>query len=176
MKPATVDARVRLDGYEAAKGAIAEETGTVAVLGHNGNWDLIGAYACRHIIKVTAVAEVLKPREVFDEFVALREQWGMRILGHEGGGDLQGTHPARPIGAHAVVFAERSRLVGQGHRGADVGPWGARGGRTRRLGARGARRLDSRWRLLRTASRAAQARRKVALGHGAFLWHSVVSR
>ena len=85
MKPSAVDARVRLDGYEEVKDAIAEETGTVAVLGHNGNWDLIGAYACRNIIKVTAVAEVLKPREVFDEFVALREQWGMRILGHEGG-------------------------------------------------------------------------------------------
>lgn len=85
MRPETVDARVRLDGFDAAKGALAEETGTVAVLGHNGNWDIVGAYACRHIIKVTAVAEVLKPREVFDEFVALREQWGMRILGHEGG-------------------------------------------------------------------------------------------
>lgn len=85
MKPEAVDARVRPEGFEAAKGALAENTGTVAVLGHNGNWDLVGAYACRHIIKVTAVAEVLKPREVFDEFVALREQWGMRILGHEGG-------------------------------------------------------------------------------------------
>ncbi len=85
MKPATVDARVRLQGFDAAKGALAEDTGTVAVLGHSGNWDIVGAYACRNIIKVTAVAEVLKPREVFDEFVALREQWGMRILGHEGG-------------------------------------------------------------------------------------------
>ncbi len=85
MKPETVDARVRLDGFEAAKGSLAETTGTVAVLGHSGNWDIVGAYACRNIIKVTAVAEVLKPRAVFDEFVALREQWGMRILGHEGG-------------------------------------------------------------------------------------------
>ena len=85
IRPSAVDARVRLDGYEEVKDVIANETGTVAVLGHNGNWDLIGAYACRNIIKITAVAEVLKPREVFDEFVALREKWGMRILGHEGG-------------------------------------------------------------------------------------------
>lgn len=85
MKPETIDARVRVEGFEGAEGALAEKTGTVAVLGHNGNWDIVGAYACRHIIKVTAVAEVLKPREVFDEFVALREKWGMRILGHEGG-------------------------------------------------------------------------------------------
>lgn len=85
MKPEIVNARMRLEGLEQAKVALAETTGTVAVLAHSGNWDLVGAYACQNIIKVTAVAEVLKPREVFDEFVALREKWGMRILGHEGG-------------------------------------------------------------------------------------------
>jgi KDO2-lipid IV(A) lauroyltransferase len=57
----------------------------VAVLGHSGNWDLIGAYACRNIIKITSVAEVLEPRDVYDEFVAFRESLGMQILGHEGG-------------------------------------------------------------------------------------------
>lgn len=85
MKPAAVDARMRVEGLERAAASMPEETGTVAVLGHSGNWDLVGAYACRNIIKVTAVAEVLKPPEVFEEFVALREKWGMRILGHEGG-------------------------------------------------------------------------------------------
>lgn len=85
MKPETVDARMRMVDFDLAAPFIAEDKGTVAVLGHNGNWDLVGAYACRNIIKVTAVAEVLKPKEVFEEFVALREKWGMRILGHEGG-------------------------------------------------------------------------------------------
>lgn len=80
-----VDARVRMQNHEPALAALAANHGTVAVLGHCGNWDLVGAYACRNIIPVTAVAEVLKPAEVFEEFVALREQWGMRILGHEGG-------------------------------------------------------------------------------------------
>lgn len=80
-----LDARVRIDNPDALDGVFSEDRGTVAVLGHLGNWDLVGAYACRHIIPVTAVAEVLEPREVFDEFVALRERWGLRILGHEGG-------------------------------------------------------------------------------------------
>ena len=80
-----VDARVSMVGEAPALAAISDTHGTVAVLGHCGNWDLVGAYACRNIIKVTAVAEVLKPAEVFEEFVALRENWGMRILGHEGG-------------------------------------------------------------------------------------------
>jgi KDO2-lipid IV(A) lauroyltransferase len=85
MRPETVDARVRMVDFDRAKSSFADDKGTVAVLGHNGNWDLVGAYACRNIIKVTAVAEVLKPQEVFEEFVDLREKWGMRILGHEGG-------------------------------------------------------------------------------------------
>ena len=85
MTPRQIDARVRMFNPEVLEGLFRSDRGTVAVLGHLGNWDLVGAYACRHIIPVTAVAEVLKPREVFDEFVALRAKWGMRILGHEGG-------------------------------------------------------------------------------------------
>jgi len=85
LTPRQLDARVRIDNPEALDGVLAEAHGTVAVLGHLGNWDLVGAYACRHIIPVTAVAEVLEPRAVFDEFVSLRQKWGMRILGHEGG-------------------------------------------------------------------------------------------
>lgn len=82
---ATIDARVRVEGLDRIEHCFREDAGTVAVLSHSGNWDLIGAYACRRIIHVTAVAEVLRPPEVFAQFVALRERVGMRILGHEGG-------------------------------------------------------------------------------------------
>ncbi|WP_084073145.1 phosphatidylinositol mannoside acyltransferase [Demequina sp. NBRC 110052] len=80
-----IDARVRLEHYERVSEVLAEDRAAVAVLGHSGNWDLVGAYACRNIIPVTAVAERLKPDEVFDEFVALRAGHGLRILGHDGG-------------------------------------------------------------------------------------------
>ncbi len=85
MKGEVIDARVRVEGLEGVTWALEQEHGTVAVLGHSGNWDLIGAYACRNIIKITSVAEVLEPRDVYDEFVAFRENLGMQILGHEGG-------------------------------------------------------------------------------------------
>ncbi|WP_291379672.1 phosphatidylinositol mannoside acyltransferase [Demequina sp.] len=84
MSGAVIDARVRLEGFEEIEWVFEREHGMVAALGHSGNWDLIGAYACRNIIKVTAVAEVLEPRDVYDEFVAFRENLGMQILGHEG--------------------------------------------------------------------------------------------
>ncbi|MDN4472760.1 phosphatidylinositol mannoside acyltransferase [Demequina zhanjiangensis] len=80
-----IDARVRVEGLAETGGALSGANPAVAVLGHCGNWDLIGAWACRNLMPVTAVAEKLKPQEVFDEFVALRSAHGLRILGHEGG-------------------------------------------------------------------------------------------
>ncbi|WP_084078210.1 phosphatidylinositol mannoside acyltransferase [Demequina sp. NBRC 110057] len=81
-----VEARVRLEGYEPVSELLeTTSTGVVAVLSHSGNWDLVGAYASPRIIPVTAVAEVLKPREMYDRFVAMREDVGIHVLGHEGG-------------------------------------------------------------------------------------------
>ena len=85
MTESQIDARVRLDASEPMRALLASDGAKIAVLGHNGNWDLVGAWASRNLIPVTAVAEVLKPREVFDEFVALREKVGINVLGHEGG-------------------------------------------------------------------------------------------
>lgn len=84
-----IDARVRMEGFDNIAWVLEREAGAVAVLGHSGNWDLIGAYACRNFIKITSVAEVLEPRVVYDEFVAFREHLGMQILGHEGGGTFR---------------------------------------------------------------------------------------
>ncbi len=85
MTDRVVDARVRVEDPHGARARVAADGTAVLALSHSGNWDLVGAYACRHIAPVTSVAEILKPREVFDEFVALREKVGMTILGHEGG-------------------------------------------------------------------------------------------
>lgn len=80
-----IDARVRMEGFHEIEWVFERDSGMIAALGHSGNWDLIGAYACRNVIKVTSVAEVLEPRDVYDEFVAFRERLGMQILGHDGG-------------------------------------------------------------------------------------------
>lgn len=80
-----IDARVRMVNADPIHAAMAGEGRVVVALSHSGNWDIVGAYACRNIGPVVTVAEILKPREVFDAFVELRENVGMRILGHEGG-------------------------------------------------------------------------------------------
>ncbi len=84
MTPSQVDARARAENFEDAREALEGDQPLVAVLSHSGNWDLVGAWAARNLIPVAAVAEVLEPREVFEEFVAMRERIGIKVLGHEG--------------------------------------------------------------------------------------------
>jgi len=88
MSPQQVDARVRAEGVERARAGIADGRALVLALGHMGNWDLAGAWACRALAPVTTVAEVLEPRALFEEFVALREGLGMEIVPLERGSDV----------------------------------------------------------------------------------------
>ena len=57
----------------------------VMALPHMGNWDLIGAWACRELATVLTVAERLKPDDLFEQFVSFREGLGMRIIGQAHG-------------------------------------------------------------------------------------------
>ena len=123
LKPQQIDARVRLDGYEKVRELLAEDRGMVAVLSHMGNWDLIGAYATRNIIPVTAVAEVLKPREVYEQFVAMRERIGINVLGHEGSSTFRKLiYLARSERVLVCLLADRD-LSGSG---VHVDMWGQR--------------------------------------------------
>ncbi len=75
-----VAARVRADLDPKVLDDLA--TGPVVLaLGHMGNWDLAGAWACRALGPVLTVAERLDPPDLFDQFVAFREGLGMRIIG-----------------------------------------------------------------------------------------------
>lgn len=57
----------------------------VMAIGHTGNWDLVGAWACLELATVLTVAERLEPADLFDQFVAFRERLGMRIIGQARG-------------------------------------------------------------------------------------------
>lgn len=84
MKGSTIDARVRMIGDGLAREALVRYGRMVAALGHSGNWDMVGAYTCRNLAPITTVAEVIEPREAFEEFLRFRETLGMTVLGHEG--------------------------------------------------------------------------------------------
>ncbi|MCL2849711.1 MAG: phosphatidylinositol mannoside acyltransferase, partial [Micrococcales bacterium] len=74
------DARVRTTNDTWVREHLAGGGSVVAALGHLGNWDLAGLWAVRNLAPTTTVAERLEPQRVFDEYLALREGAGMRIV------------------------------------------------------------------------------------------------
>ncbi|TFH52931.1 phosphatidylinositol mannoside acyltransferase [Actinomyces viscosus] len=75
----------------------------VMALPHMGNWDLIGAWACRELATVLTVAERLKPDDLFEQFVAFREGLGMRIIGQAHGEKVFDRLLETARGGHYVV-------------------------------------------------------------------------
>ena len=59
---------------------IKNRTGVVVSLPHAGNWDHAGSYFCIRGAQLVTVAEVLKPRALFEKFLAYRQAIGMEVL------------------------------------------------------------------------------------------------
>jgi KDO2-lipid IV(A) lauroyltransferase len=70
----------RVDGRDILDRAFSGGNGVVVALAHQGNWDHAGAWSTLELAKVTTVAESLRPKELFDRFVAYREGLGMEII------------------------------------------------------------------------------------------------
>ncbi|MFN2388271.1 MAG: phosphatidylinositol mannoside acyltransferase [Actinomycetota bacterium] len=90
--------RLLADGEDHLLGALANGRGVVVVIGHLGNWDAAGAWAATLTGSLVTVAEVLRPRRMFDFFADHRRRLGMTIL------------PARP-----GVTSELVELARAGH-------------------------------------------------------------
>ena len=59
---------------------IKHQTGVVVSLPHAGNWDHAGSYFCVRGAQLVTVVEVLKPRALFEKFLAYRQAIGMEAL------------------------------------------------------------------------------------------------
>jgi len=59
---------------------IRNRSGVVVSLPHAGNWDHAGSYFCSRGAQLVTVAEVLKPRALFEKFLAYRQSIGMEVL------------------------------------------------------------------------------------------------
>ena len=80
MSPEEVDRRFSVEGLEHADRALEKGRGVVLALPHMGNWDAAGHWMCIKGYRMTAVAEELKPRSVFDLFLRHRRALGMGIV------------------------------------------------------------------------------------------------
>lgn len=115
-----IEARVRMVNEQDTLDVIKHEGRIVVALSHSGNWDLVGAYASRVIAPVTSVAEVLKPQQVFDEFVAFRASIGIEIFGHEGSTTFRRLiKQSRDVGGVLALVADRD----QSGSGVQVSMW-----------------------------------------------------
>ena len=65
--------------------ALERGKGVVVVVGHLGNWDAAGAWVGARGNRLVTVAEVLRPRRLFEFFLGHRAKLGMTIYGAEPG-------------------------------------------------------------------------------------------
>jgi phosphatidylinositol dimannoside acyltransferase len=66
-------------------GVLERGKGAVVAVGHLGNWDAAGAWVGATGRRLVTVAEVLKPKRMFDFFVNHRARLGMTIFAAESG-------------------------------------------------------------------------------------------
>lgn len=72
--------RFRVEGEEHIDTVMSRGKGAVIVVGHLGNWDAAGAWVGATGRRLVTVAEVLRPRRMFDFFAAHRARLGMTIF------------------------------------------------------------------------------------------------
>jgi len=80
MSTEEVDRRFSVTGREHIDDALAGGRGVVMMLPHMGNWDAAGHWLAISGYRMTAVAEELKPKAVFDLFYRHRRALGMDIV------------------------------------------------------------------------------------------------
>lgn len=104
--------RFQAAGEENLDRALAAGKGAIVAVGHLGNWDAAGAWAGARGNRLVTVAEVLKPRRMFDFFVAHRARLGMTIYAAESG-VTERLVDAVESGAVVAILADRD-LKGTG--------------------------------------------------------------
>lgn len=74
----------RVDGLEHLDAALDAGHAPVIVVPHAGNYDAGGAFLAARSGGITTVAERLKPKKLYDKFVAFRTRLGMEVLAQDG--------------------------------------------------------------------------------------------
>ena len=77
--------RFRCIGKENLDGVMERGRGAIVVVGHLGNWDAAGAWVGATGRQLVTVAEMLRPRRMFEFFAAHRAALGMTIFAAEAG-------------------------------------------------------------------------------------------
>jgi KDO2-lipid IV(A) lauroyltransferase len=78
--PEEINERFVIDGLENIDRALEAGRGAIAALPHMGNWDAAGHFMSVNGYRLAAVAEELRPKAVFEQFLRHRKALGMRVV------------------------------------------------------------------------------------------------
>ncbi len=104
--------RFRATGEDNLDGVLARGKGAIVVVGHLGNWDAAGAWVGARGNRLVTVAEVLRPRRMFEFFRDHRARLGMTIYPAEKGA-TERLAAAVDDGAVVAILGDRD-LKGRG--------------------------------------------------------------
>jgi phosphatidylinositol dimannoside acyltransferase len=85
--------------------------GVIVALPHSGNWDHAGAWLVLNGYPFTTVAQPLRPKELFDRFVAFREGLGMEVLAFGAPGVYEQLCDRLRTGGTVCLIADRDLSV-----------------------------------------------------------------
>jgi KDO2-lipid IV(A) lauroyltransferase len=114
MPKEEVNRRFTIDGIENVDRALQDGRGIVLALPHMGNWDAAGHWLCLNGYRMTAVAEELRPRSVFELFLRHRRALGMGIVPLTEGGRVAETLVRLLSENHVITLVADRDLAGRG--------------------------------------------------------------
>lgn len=122
LDPADLDARTTTDGFAHLDAALEGGRGVVVLLAHHGSWDVAGRWAETHGYHLAVVAEIIRPRKLFQRFVRLREAVGVEVVplrrrsasAPDGGATLAGSLERVAAGNHLLGLLADRDLSGNG--------------------------------------------------------------
>jgi len=109
----TLDAGIRVDGFDHITDGLAAGRGVILATPHLGGWEWCGFWLCQvSEVPVTVVVETVEPPELFEFFMELRADYGLHIvpLGPAAGGEVLKALKAN----HIVCLLSDRDLVGDG--------------------------------------------------------------
>jgi len=113
MSRRAIDLGFTHEGFDNVTRAIDDGIGPILVMPHLGSWEWAGFWLTAvQDLEVTAVVEALEPPELFDWFVAFREELGMHVI--PVGDPSVGGRLLRAIRDRHVICLLSDRLVGEG--------------------------------------------------------------
>lgn len=114
LRAEDVAARTTTAGTERLDAALERGRGAVILLAHHGTWDVAAAWGEAHAYHLAVVAEVVRPRALFEKFVRLRETIGLEVVPLRRGESLIGRLSTVLAANHLVGLLSDRDLTGKG--------------------------------------------------------------